>query len=130
MKKTKVKVEVISMSNFVINNISSFIAPIFYEVLYLSIVGTFVGLIILIVRKILDKKISPKWKCIIWWILLVSLIIPIKIEIKNENINVLNISGMAEPIKQISYKSKYREIQEQFEIALQDENTNNVRKYK
>lgn len=127
--KTKVK-EVISMIDFIKNNISIYISPIFYEVLYMSIVGTLVGLIILIARKILDKKISPKWKCVIWGILLISLIIPIKIEIKNENINVLNISGMVEPIKQISYKTEYREIQEQFEIALQNENTNNVRKYK
>lgn len=117
------------MIDFILNNICSFISPIFYEILYMSIVGTFVGFVILILRKILDKRISPKWKCVIWGILLISFIIPIKIEIQNENINVLNISGMVEPVKQISYNSEYNEIQEQYEIALQEENTDNVRRY-
>ena len=104
------------MIDYILN---SFISPIFYKVLYMSVVGILVGSLILLIRKILDKKISPKWKCVIWLILIISLIVPIKIEIPNENTSVLNISGMAEPIKEISYKEQYNTVHEQFEEESQ-----------
>lgn len=50
--------------------------PIFYKILYMSIISTIIGLIILIIQKIFDKKISPKWKCIIWLVYIFSLLIP------------------------------------------------------
>lgn len=88
------------MINFVLN----YINPIFYKILYISIIGIFVGAFILLVRKILDKKISPKWKCIIWILLMVELVVPIKITIpyKYKNTEIMSISGLAEPIQNIS----------------------------
>lgn len=68
------------MLNFVLN----FISPMFYKILYMSIIGIFVGLFILIIRKILDKRISPKWKCFIWLLLMLSLIVPVKFDLKNK----------------------------------------------
>ena len=88
------------MINFVLN----YINPIFYKILYMSIIGIFVGAFILLVRKILDKKISPKWKCIIWILLMVELVVPIKFTIpyKYKNTEIMSISGLAEPIQNIS----------------------------
>lgn len=88
------------MINFVLN----YINPIFYKILYISIIGIFVGAFILLVRKILDKKISPKWKCIIWILLMVELVVPIKFTIpyKYKNTEIISISGLAEPIQNIS----------------------------
>lgn len=59
-----------------------FISPIFYQILYMTVVGTIVGLIIYFIRNIFDNKISGKWKCIMWCIVLVSLLVPIRFEIK------------------------------------------------
>lgn len=92
------------MLNFVLN----FISPMFYKILYMSIIGIFVGLFILIIRKILDKRISPKWKCFIWLLLMLSLIVPVKFDLKNNHVNtkIISISGLIEPIQSISSNSK------------------------
>ena len=92
------------MINFVLN----FISSIFYKVLYMSIIGIFVGLFILVIRKILDKRISPKWKCFIWLLLMFSLIVPFKFDFKNnyENTKIISISGLVEPIQNISNNTK------------------------
>ena len=92
----------------------NFINLLFYKVLYMSIIGIFVGIFILIFRKCFDKKISPKWKCIIWILLLISLLVPIKIEFQtqNSNMEVLSISGLIEPIQNISGNSYTSENEE------------------
>lgn len=78
-----------------------YVSPLFYHVLYMSIIGIVVGLFILIIRKVLDKKISPKWKCVIWFLLLISLVIPIKFDIKSNKVpkEMISISGLLEPIQ-------------------------------
>lgn len=60
------------------------IAVIFYKILYMSIIGSFVGILILVIRRIFDKKITPKWKCIIWGVFIASLLIPFRFEIKTD----------------------------------------------
>jgi beta-lactamase regulating signal transducer with metallopeptidase domain len=108
------------MMNFVLNVIS----PIFYKVLYMSIIGIFLGLFILIIRKVLDKKISPKWKCVIWLLLMVSLIIPIKFKIENKYINteIISISGLVDPIQNISSNTKLNEnIESNIDKELENE---------
>lgn len=92
------------MINFVLN----FISLMFYKVLYMSIIGIFVGLFILVIRKILDKRISPKWKCLIWLMLMLSLIVPVKYDFKDnyENTKIISLSGLVEPIQNISNNTK------------------------
>ena len=92
------------MLNFVLN----FTSPMFYKILYMSIIGIFVGLFILILRKILDKRISPKWKCFIWLLLMFSLIVPVKFNFENNyaNTKIISISGLVEPIQNISNNTK------------------------
>ena len=92
------------MLNFVLN----FTSPMFYKILYMSIIGIFVGLFILILRKILDKRISPKWKCFIWLLLMFSLIVPVKFNFENNYVNtkIISISGLVEPIQNISNNTK------------------------
>lgn len=105
------------MVKFIIN----FVSPLFYNVLYMSIIGIFVGVFILILRKILDKKISPKWKCIIWSLLLISLVIPLKYNVStNSEFDSLSISGLVAPIKDIGYS----EIIDTGEIINNQENQN------
>ena len=88
------------MINFVLN----YISHIFYKVLYMSIISIFVGTFILAIRKTLDKKISPKWKCHIWLLLMVSLIVPIKFQIQNtyKSTEIISIAGLIEPIQNIA----------------------------
>lgn len=59
-----------------INRQASAIAPIFYEVLYMSITAACIGLIILLLRGIADKHIAPVWKYTLWLLVLVALLVP------------------------------------------------------
>lgn len=55
---------------------------IFYKILYMSIIGTITGTVILGITKVFDSKLSAKWKSMILLIPLLLFIIPInRIEI-------------------------------------------------
>ena len=107
-----------------INLILNYISPMFYKILYMSIIGIFVGIFILIARKIFDKKISPKWKCIIWMLLMIELIIPIKFKVpyKYKNTEIISISGLVEPIQDVP---AYEEIITKEESTSQKVENNN-----
>lgn len=67
-------------------NISNFLSPIFYKVLYMSLIGSIVGILMLGITKLFDNKLSAKWKCAIWMIPVIFLMIPIsRIEINTQN---------------------------------------------
>ena len=107
-----------------INLILNYISPMFYKILYMSIIGIFVGIFILITRKIFDKKISPKWKCIIWMLLMIELIIPIKFKVpyKYKNTEIISITGLVEPIQDVP---AYEEIITKEESTPQKVENNN-----
>ena len=63
----------------VVNQIAFIIAPIYYKIVYMSIVANVVGIIICIVKKIFNNEISPKWSKNLWIIFIIALIIPINI---------------------------------------------------
>lgn len=110
------------MINFILN----YISPVFYKVLYMSTIGIFVGIFILTIRKILDKKISPNWKCIIWVLLMIELIVPIKFKIpyKYKNTEKISISGLVEPIQNIPENEKV--ISQKESITKKTENNNDT----
>lgn len=54
--------------------------PIFNKIIYMSLIASFVGISILIIRKSLKNKISPTWISRIWLVFIISLIIPIQIK--------------------------------------------------
>lgn len=56
------------------------IEPIFNKIIYMSIIASLVGIVILIIRKVLKNQISPTWINRIWLVFIISLIIPIQIK--------------------------------------------------
>ncbi len=52
------------------------IAPLFYLVMELSIAAVCIGLGVLLLRKIADKRIPPIWKNALWLLVLVALVVP------------------------------------------------------
>ncbi|WP_409968420.1 M56 family metallopeptidase [Bengtsoniella intestinalis] len=54
------------------------IAPIFYTLLELSLAAVCIGLGVLLLRKLLDKKIPPIWKNALWLLMLVALVMPFR----------------------------------------------------
>lgn len=108
-----------SLVDFLLSN--NIIAIIFYKILYMSIIGSFIGILILLIRKIFDAKISPKWKCILWGMFIIACLNPFRFEIKynfeykNKFINNL------ETIPQIAHiKQNEKNIQENGEILESD----------
>ena len=68
------------------------IKTLFCNIIYMSGMASLVAIIILILRKAFDKKISPKWKFAMWTLLIISLLIPFKITLyaKNNNFYTIN----------------------------------------
>lgn len=67
-------------------NMSNVLFPIFYKVLYMSLIGSILGILILVITKLFDNKLSAKWKCAMWIIPVIFFMIPIsRIEIHTPN---------------------------------------------
>ncbi len=105
-----------------------FLSPIFYQVLYMTVIGSIVGIIVYCIRNIFDKKISGKWKCIMWCIVLAVLLIPVRFEIKTNKTSIINnqIINSAEGIKNIAnYENIQNELNEkQNPMPIKIENDN------
>lgn len=65
---------------------SNLIAPIFYKIVYMSLVGSILGIFIFAITKLFDSKLSAKWKCILWLIPLCFLAVPMnRIQVQTES---------------------------------------------
>lgn len=105
-----------------INIVCLYIEPIFYKILYMSMIATIVGIIIAIIRRLLDKYIPPKWKCALWIVYIIALIVPINIKL-NIDINNIIIQKL-NPIQEISYREEYDNNKFSLKAYSQRENTN------
>lgn len=72
---------------------------VFYNILYLSIIGSILAIIVLILRKTFDKKISPTWKFAMWLLVLVSLLVPFRFTINSQNSHEFLISSGIDKIE-------------------------------
>ena len=72
---------------------------VFYNILYLSIIGSILAIIVLILRKTFDKKISPTWKFAMWFLVLVSLLVPFRFTINSQNSHEFLISSGIDKIE-------------------------------
>ncbi len=77
-------------------NLIQILSNIFYKIVYMSLIASIIGTIILIINKIFKNKISPKWKSRLWIIFIIMLIVPINIASKISIYNFLpiEIEGM------------------------------------
>ncbi|MCI8617160.1 MAG: M56 family metallopeptidase [Clostridia bacterium] len=86
---------------------------IFSNIIYMAVMATLVAGIILLLRKVFDQKISPKWKFAMWGLLLISLIIPFRITLYANNDNFYTVSSIVDWIdkaKRILSVSQYGKI--------------------
>ena len=72
---------------------------VFYNILYLSIIGSILGIIVLILRKTFDKKISPTWKFAMWLLVLISLLVPFRFTLESKNSHEFIISSGIDKIE-------------------------------
>lgn len=57
--------------------ISALVEPVFYKLVYMSIVASIIGIVIFAITRIFKNKLSPKWVSRIWLLFIICLIIPI-----------------------------------------------------
>ena len=96
------------MIEFILNLIST----VFYQVLYMSIIGSIFGLTYYFIRSVFDKEISAKLKCFIWIFILLTLIIPIRFEIKTEKDNISPVISQIKETSDNVLMSKIESIKE------------------
>ncbi len=96
------------MNNFIY--LTYKIEPIFYKIIYMSMIATIIGISILIIRKLLRKEISSKWISRIWLVFIISLILPIQFK---SSISIYNIIPVKlEKIEDITVSRKNLDIEE------------------
>ncbi len=93
----------------------------FYMILYMSIFAVIVGFTIYFIQEIFDKKISPKWKLIMWAIFIISLIVPFNINGMYESNNMF--MKILNPVQEISFKQEVGERQAEYHTYIQREDT-------
>mgnify|MGYP003293383291 FL=1 len=91
-----------------INKLLFEFAPIFYDIVYMSLIATIVGIVILIIKKIFGTRLSPKIYNILWLVFIVLLCVPIKIESSFSIYNVIPID--VSNISNVNYRDEYDEI--------------------
>jgi len=103
----------------------NFISPVFYQVLYMTVIGSIVGILVYFIRNIFDKKMSGKSKCVLWSIVLITLLIPVRFEVKS-NYSILE-NNFVDRVENIKYVSNY-EHSENDEVLNNNDILNNSNK--
>lgn len=73
---------------------SNFILSFFYQIIYMSIIATVIGAVILLIRKVTRRKLSPNASYIICLVFLVALIFPITLPSRVSIYNVIDIEDV------------------------------------
>jgi beta-lactamase regulating signal transducer with metallopeptidase domain/photosystem II stability/assembly factor-like uncharacterized protein len=71
------------------------LSSLFYTMLICSLSGTIAGAVILLLRKLTERLISPDWKCAIWVCLVILLVVPFKIPLDLGGANAVQLSDTA-----------------------------------
>lgn len=100
-----------------INKLLFEFAPIFYDIVYMSLIATIVGIVILIIKKVFGTKLSPKIYNILWLVFIVLLFVPIKIESGFSIYNAIPID--VANISNVNYRDEYDEIKYIDKLASQ-----------
>lgn len=95
------------------------LSSVFYFVFEISIISSIIGLIIILLRHLLKKRVNSKWIYFIWFILLFKLLVPINIE---SVVSIFNF--MPEYVSDNNYiensKIEYENVQKQYNNYISD----------
>ena len=74
--------------------ISEFLVVCFYQILYMTIIATVIGIAILLLKKKIGMKLSPNANYVIWMVFLVALLFPISIPSRISIYNFIDIEDV------------------------------------
>lgn len=84
-----------------LNKLAFSVAPIFYKLLAMSISASGIGLILLLIRRFADEKISPRWKYVLWMVVIAALTVPYRQESEH------SVMPSMDAVENISYREDY-----------------------
>ena len=93
----------------------NFTAGLFYQLLFMSLVASAIGALILLFRKVTGSRVAPGWQYAVWIILLLSLLIPINLRLDS----VTSVTGVAAPISEISFREEFETAQTQYRELIE-----------
>ncbi|RRD95479.1 hypothetical protein EII17_03125 [Clostridiales bacterium COT073_COT-073] len=99
----------------ILNNFAFLLAPVFYKLLAMSLTAACITAVILAVRRLIDQKITPLWKYILWAVMLAALLIPYRLP------SDWAVLTSFDQVEQISFRQQYDKAKFQLEMIDQAE---------
>ena len=91
------------------------IGPVFYKLVYMSLTGLAAGAIVLLLRRLADKRFSPFWKYAMWLLVLAALVVPWRPQSRTA------VFSPAEAVQDISFRDAYSQAQAEYSAVLAQE---------
>ena len=91
--------------------LTSTIAPVFYKLLFMSVTALVIGVIVMLIRRFADKKLSPFWKYALWIVVLAALVLPWRLQ---SNLSVMNNT---ERLQEVSFRADYETAKIEYQDA-------------
>ena len=88
------------------------IGPVFYKLVYMSLTGLAAGAIVLLLRRLADKRFSPVWKYAMWLLVLAALVVPWRPQSRAA------VLSPAEAVQDISFREEYSRAQTEYSAVL------------
>ena len=92
----------------------TFIGPIFYKLLYMSLTALAAGAAVLLIRRLADKRFSPFWKYAMWILVLAALVIPWRPQSR------VAVLGRAEAVQDVSFREDLRQAEAAYSVMLSE----------
>lgn len=90
------------------------LAPVFYKLLFMSVTAVMIAAPILVLRRLSDKRVSPFWKYMLWLVVLVALVLPVR------PASPFSLTGVSSRLETVSYRGDYERAQISYQQALSD----------
>ncbi|MCL2300197.1 MAG: M56 family metallopeptidase, partial [Firmicutes bacterium] len=88
------------------------LGPVFYKLVYMSLTGLAAGTIVLLLRRLADKRFSPFWKYAMWLLVLAALVVPWRPQSRAA------VLSPAEAVQEISFREDYNRAQSEYDTML------------
>jgi len=88
------------------------LGPVFYKLVYMSLTGLAAGAVVLLLRRLADKRFSPFWKYVMWVLVLAALVVPWRPQSRAA------VLAPAEAVQEISFREAYSQAQTAYSEAL------------
>ena len=92
--------------------LSAIIGPVFYKLVYMSLTGLAAGAIVLLLRRLADRRFSPFWKYAMWLLVLAALAAPWRPQ------SPVAVLSPAEAVQDISFREAYSQAQSTYSAIL------------